>query len=78
MCPVHIGMVIRQKRREKNFSAEYVAQHLERPISKQAFAKKERTGHFSYQLVLEIARLLECNLSDLVAETSQSAADKPP
>lgn len=70
MYPEHIGMVIRRKRREKNLSAEYVARHLRKPISKQAFAQKERTGHFSYQLVVEVAGLLECDLAELIAEAT--------
>lgn len=60
----HIGTIIRQKRQEKELSAEFVAQHLQRPITKQAFAKKERNGHFSYDLVLEVARILNCDIAD--------------
>lgn len=61
----HIGMIIRQKRREQNLSAEYMAKHLSRPISKQAFAKKERTGRFSYSLVLEVAMILGVSIVEL-------------
>lgn len=60
----HIGIIIRQKRREQNLSAEYIAGQLKHPISKQAFAKKERTGHFSYDLVLEVAKILNCDIND--------------
>lgn len=60
----HIGAVIRQKRQEKELSAEFVARHLKRPITKQAFAKKERNGHFSYDLVLEVAKILNCDITD--------------
>lgn len=60
----HIGMIIRQKRQEQKLSAEYIATHLKQPISKQAFAKKERTGNFSYNLVLEVAKLLNCDITD--------------
>lgn len=60
----HIGTIIRQKRQEKELSAEFVARHLQRPITKQAFAKKERNGHFSYDLVLEVARILNCDIAD--------------
>lgn len=62
MC--NIGTIIRQKRREKKYSAEDIAKRLQHPISKQAFAYKERTGNFSYQLVLEIAALLDCDIED--------------
>lgn len=66
----HIGMIIRQKRQEKSLSAEFIARRLTRPISKQAFAKKERTGHFSYQLVLEVAALLHCDITDFLPTKS--------
>lgn len=61
----HIGMVIRQKRRAKNLSAECIARQLKHPITKQAFTKKERNGHFSYELVMEITQILECDISEL-------------
>lgn len=63
MC--HIGLRIRQMRQKKKWSAEYIASKLKRPITKQAFAKKERTGNFSYDLVVEVAELLGCKLEDL-------------
>ncbi len=62
----HIGEIIRQKRREKKKSAEYVGSKLTNPITKQAFAKKERTGNFSYELVKEIAVILECEMADFL------------
>lgn len=74
MC--HIGMIIRQKRREKKLTAEYIASRLKHPISKQAFAKKERTGNFSYHMVLEVAALLQCDISELtLGDESKTNSD---
>lgn len=58
----HIGDLIRKQRIEKNFSAEYVAKRLGKSMSKQAFAKKERIGSFSFELVKEVAKIIGCNM----------------
>lgn len=59
-----IGMCIRRRRREMKLTAEEIAGKLKHPISKQAFAHKERTGNFSYHLVLEVAAILDCDIND--------------
>ncbi|MCC5468513.1 hypothetical protein [Pelosinus baikalensis] len=58
----HIGDLIRKQRNEMKMSAEYIAKHLAKPMSKQAFAKKERTGNFSFELVKEVAKIIGCNM----------------
>lgn len=78
----HIGHKIREKRQENKMSAEYVANKLKRPISKQAFAKKERNGNFSYDLVLEVASIIGCDVAIFLPERStksfQSKSDQGP
>lgn len=66
----HIGLKIRAKRRELKRSAEYVALKLKRPITKQAFLRKEKTGSFSFELVSEVASILECDMADFLPSKS--------
>ena len=62
-----IGKSIREKRIAKGLSAGQVASKLSRPISKQAFSKRERTGRFPFDMVVEIADILNCPMSDFYA-----------
>ena len=57
------GDIIRAKRLEKGLSAGDVAERLNRPITKQAFSKRERTGRFTFDMVVEIAAILDCPMS---------------
>ena len=58
----HIGMRIREKRTALGKSAEWVANRLTKPITKQAFTQKERLGSFSFEEVEEVAVILECDM----------------
>lgn len=62
-----IGAIIREKRIAKGLSAGQIASKLSRPISKQAFANRERTGRFPFDMVVEIADILKCPMSDFYA-----------
>ena len=59
----HIGQLIREERNKRKMSAEFVAGKLKKPISKQAFAKKERVGSFSFELVKEVAEIIGCDMN---------------
>ena len=74
----HIGDLIRKQRIEKKFSAEYVAKRLGKPMSKQAFAKKERTGGFSFELVKEVAKILGCNMDIFLLSKSTKRVQEDP
>lgn len=58
----HIGEAIREERRKQGYSAAFMASKLERPITGQAFAQKEINGRFSWNLVVEVAKILEKDL----------------
>ncbi|MBU2702268.1 hypothetical protein Ga0466249_003395 [Sporomusaceae bacterium BoRhaA] len=59
----YIGLLIREQRVKCKLSKEYIARSLTKPISKQAFAKKERTGNFSFELVKEVADIIGCDIN---------------
>lgn len=62
-----IGTIIREKRIANGLSAGQIASKLSRPISKQAFANRERNGRFPFDMVVEIADILNCPMSDFYA-----------
>jgi len=66
----HIGIRIREARREKGWSAEMVGRKMKKAISKQAFAQKERNGSFSYQEVEEVAEILGVNMKYFLPKRS--------
>jgi len=70
-----IGKLVREKRLAKGMSAGEVAQKLRRPISKQAFANRERTGSFSFDMVVEIAAILQCPMSEFYAPETINCCD---
>jgi Helix-turn-helix. len=54
----HIGIVIRSIRKEQGLSAEKVAKKLTKPITRQAYEQREKTGSFPWEMVLEVAAIL--------------------
>lgn len=60
---MNIGAAVRNERKKKNISAEYVAKHLKQPISRQAFLKHERASSFKAEVLKEIADIIGCPVS---------------
>ena len=54
----HIGEAIREERRKKKLSAAEVGRKLSKPITGQAFAQKEVSGNFLWEIVLEVSLIL--------------------
>lgn len=72
----HIGIKIRNKRQKLKKSAEYVGGKLKKPISKQAFSKKERIGSFSFDEVEEVAMILECDMAEFLPTKSTKSGQR--
>jgi transcriptional regulator with XRE-family HTH domain len=72
----HIGDLIRKQRTKMKMSTEYIAKQLAKPKSKQAFAKKERTGKFSYELVKEVAKIIGCNMDIFLSDKPTKRVQK--
>jgi hypothetical protein len=51
----HIGEAIRTERRKYGLSAQNIARKLKKPITGQAFAQREVSGSFTWDLVLEVS-----------------------
>ena len=64
----HVGEEIRKIRREKGLSAEYIAGSLKKPITRQAFENRERTGNFDWGAVLEVANILKVDPKIFLAD----------
>lgn len=69
-CVDHIGVRIRKARKNKRISAETVGKQMDKPISKQAFAKKERDGSFSYREVEEVAKIIGVDMQIFLPKKS--------
>lgn len=77
MEKTNIGQAIKAKRLELKLSAKYVGERLSKPITKQAFLKREAVGRFPFDEVVEIAAIFNCTLGDLHApKTTEICRDK--
>ncbi|MDR3591541.1 MAG: helix-turn-helix transcriptional regulator [Negativicutes bacterium] len=70
---INIGKIVRQKRQEKKMSAEEIGKKLSKPITKQSFTKRERNGRFNLDMIIEIANILGCDVSDFLPKKSTNS-----